>query len=129
MFDPDSEIDDMLWDTIGAASGDEAAFLDALNQMGKEGVLRVFQAYVLARTELVDRLVATERAPGASEDTMDDLADSMVCQGRLVYLDVFRGDADLPHRDRWHQLPGLIHVLGDVFYDRFDEDIYDHLED
>lgn len=129
MFDPEVELHDTLWDVVGASGGDAALLTEVLGGISKGHVIDVFRQYVLARTELVDRLNVAGRAQGASEDALDDFADAIVSAGRDVYLRIYRGEEAVPDKRKWHKMRGLIHVFGDVFFDMFDEDIYEYLDD
>ncbi|MEZ4328707.1 MAG: hypothetical protein R3B40_26015 [Polyangiales bacterium] len=129
MFDPEVELGDVLWRTLDVANGDGAHLSSILAQMPKLRIVEIFRAYLLARTELVDRLFVTVRHGGASEDALDDFADSIVSMGRRAYIATYRGDEPVPPKSAWRMMTGLIHVFGDVFFDNFGEDIYDYLED
>lgn len=127
-FDFENDIPSELWDLVDEAGGDPKLLRDCLQTLPRALFVRIFEGFVEAKVELVDRLVTSKRAGGASEDTLDDLADSLVFSGKKAYAEAFAGRSDLPARDGWHKLPGATSVFCEVFTARFAADIFDELD-
>ncbi|WP_417395681.1 hypothetical protein [Gimesia chilikensis] len=125
-FNPTTEIDPSFWDFIDRVGGDADRLYAALMTMEKDEIVRQYAAYKEAQTELVYKV--SKLVSDASEDVLDDLADSIVASGQQQYLRIYYGDTELPPRDRWDSLRGLIHVFDSVYYDRFDEEIADEID-
>lgn len=129
IFNIDRDIPAELWAVIGACAGDPMELRKELGKRTREEMLVLFRGFLEAKTEMADHLVVSGRVTDASEDTLDELADSLVASGKDTYIATYRGTMALPDRAEWHRLPRLTSVFGDVFEERFDADIYDEVED
>ena len=108
-FNLTTEIDPSFWGFIDRVGGVADRLYAALMTMEKDEIVRQYAAYKEAQTELVYKL--SKLVSDASEDVLDDLADSIVASGQQQYLRIYYGDIELPPRDGWDSLRGLIHVL------------------
>lgn len=127
-FDLQKHIPSELWDLFDETGGDEGALGDRLRELPRALFVQIFEGLVEARVELVDRLVSSGRVKGASEDTLDDLADSLAFSGKRIYEAALVGTSELPAEEGWHKLPGATSVFCRVFWERFGADIYDELD-
>lgn len=125
-FDPARDIDQAFWDFIDRIGGDEDQLQAALMTMEKAEIVRHFDTYKDAQTEFAFKVSQT--VSDASEDVLDDLADSVVALGRRQYIQLYSGQVELPPRDRWEGMRRLIHVFDSVYYDRFNEVIWDEID-
>lgn len=126
-FKPEDEISECFWTALQKARLNISDFLSYLETLKKEDLIEFFQCFVDAKTELVGVLVNSPEIKGASEDVIDDLADALVTQGRDVYLGVYHGMAPVPDRHSWENLKRVGHLFSVIFFERFDENIYDLL--
>ncbi|QDT78566.1 hypothetical protein Mal35_20150 [Gimesia maris] len=125
-FNPLTDIDQSFWDIIGSVGADADRLYDALMTMEKDEIVRHCASYKDAQTEFAYKVSGI--VSDASEDVLDDLADSIVALGQQRYVQMYYGEAELPPRDSWASLGGLIHVFDSVYYDRFDEEIWDEID-
>lgn len=114
---------------LSESEGSPERFAELLRVVDKLDFIAVFRGFIEAKVELADRLESSGLARDASEDTLDDLSDSLVTAGRDVYIATFELRRSLPERDRWHELPTLTGEFGSVYEERFGGDIYDEIED
>jgi hypothetical protein len=128
-FNPEQELPQDLWDSIQKADEGEAAFRTYLHALDKEQFVRLFRYFIDARTEMAYLIWDRPEGSHESEDTLDDLADAIVTQGRDSYLGIYRGTKALPKRDVWRDLPIIGHLFAQVSRERFDQNVYDFLED
>jgi hypothetical protein len=125
-FDPET-IHAGLWTLVESTSSDDEV-AEALATLPKKKFVALFKAYIEARTELVDTLQGEPWRVAASEDTLDDLAEGIICLGRKAYLDVYRGETPPPPRETWEELRTLA-AFAEVYEERFDGDVFDELDD
>ena len=124
-FNPDKHIPDSFWSLIKEVNQSAHKLEEYLNQSSKENIVELFKIYVEAKVELVD--ILSERIE-ASEDVMDDLADSVVALGKNYYLDIYEGKRELPLRETWESLSLLSHVFDSVYHSRFNLEIWDEID-
>lgn len=127
-FDIDRDVPEKMWAVLRRSAGDSEKLRAQLESVSREEFVAIFRAFLEAKTEMVDRLGTFGYVADASEDTLDELADSLLTLGKDVFKGVFEGETPLPPRRDWHRLPGLSSVFGDVFDERFGADIYEDLE-
>jgi hypothetical protein len=125
-FDPET-IHASLWALVESTSSDDEV-AEALATLPRRKFVALFKAYIEARTELVDALQGEPWKIAASEDTLDDLAEVIICLGRKAYLDVYRGKTPPPPRETWEELR-TISVFAVVYDERFDGNVFDELDD
>ena len=93
--------------------------------MSRGAIVELFRAFTEAAVEMTDRLVVF--GVEGSEDTLDDLGDSLVVLGRRVYVGTYEGELPLPDRAEWEDLPTFAGVFGVVFHERFSAEIVDEI--
>lgn len=125
-YQPERDIPSDFWESIAAVGASPDKLTALLACLDRDALLALFNTYLEARTELRDRLWEFPESADSSEDTVDDLADAIVTQGRECYLGVFYRRCPLPPEDEWEDMPLLLHVFSRVFYERFGESIYDY---
>ncbi|MGC4113543.1 MAG: hypothetical protein QM765_02535 [Myxococcales bacterium] len=128
-FNPETDIPAEYWSFV-EKSRDETSTRAYLSSCSKEELVRLFRHGVEARAELAYVLVEEGRVPDASEDTLDDLSEGIISQGRRAYLDCYYGRRALPPRQDWEDMRALIHILVEAHRQRFEgENIFDSIED
>jgi hypothetical protein len=100
----------------------------ALEKMPRAQMSRIFRALLDARTDLIDRLVASGRASDASEDVLDDLAECVLLGGKAHYDGVLNGDIPLPPREQWHSQRAVSWLFDEAFHRRFGGGILDDFD-
>lgn len=126
--DPLEEIPESLWsfvDQCGSADTAKAALM----KMGQDEMAKLFREFMQARADLAFELVETGRAEGRSEDALDDLAQSVLLEGKDAYRQVFRGERSLPPQSISHRVLGVLSLFDEVYMDRFGAEIFEELED
>lgn len=121
-----SDHDDDLWAFVAANPTDDDV-RRLTERMERDQMSRIFQALLDARADLVDALVTSGRAGDASEDTLDDLAEGIVLQGKAHYDGVLRGAVELPPRDQWGDQRAVMWMFDEAFHRRFGGGILDDL--
>lgn len=86
--------------------------------MTKDEVIRFRNEFLLAAAQLADQPFLEHLEPGTSEDTMQDVAEWVVSQGKQFYVDVWNkpqriGDVDLRTGATFSG------VADNVFWERF----------
>jgi hypothetical protein len=128
-FDLERDIPDELWALIETTGGDASILATELWALEREAIARLFNGFVGAKVEMAYCLSNSGRALDASEDTLDDLADSLIAAGKRVYDETYRGMCVLPDPVTWHELPGLTSTFVQVFTERFCTNIFDEIEE
>jgi len=127
--DPTQYIPAAFWEFIAhCATADTTRA--ALQTLARHEVAILFRTFMQARADLVHELGITGRAADASEDTLEDLAQTVLLQGREPYLSTFRGKRALPPRSDWGtNVFGVVGIFDEVYLKRFGLQIFDELED
>jgi hypothetical protein len=127
-YDPETEIPKPFWDSIQKVENGKESLRLHLEAVNKESLIDLFRHFVTARTELADAISLRPEAVGASEDALDDLADSIIAQGQESYLAAYHKTKPLPERRAWGKSITIAHLFCDVFDQNFGENIYDYIE-
>jgi hypothetical protein len=127
-FVPERDLPDELWEFLADHPTDEGVS-EALEELEAEEIVELFRAYIQARSEFVQELSGTNRADGASEDTLDDLAEELIRRGKDSYLDTYHGRKDLPPREQWDGFSGLVHLFVDFYSEHFEGELFDEIEE
>lgn len=127
-YHPESEIPKAFWDSIQNVENGKDSLRILLQALNKHSLIDLFRHFVTARTELADAISLRPEAVGASEDTLDDLADSIIAQGPESYLAAYHGTRPLPEMRSWGKARTIAHLFTDVFDQNFGENIYDYIE-
>jgi hypothetical protein len=127
-YAPENEIPSSFWQLIEAANRDPEKLRATLRTLDRAVIADVFKTYVYARADLRGVFEERDETQESTEDTLDDLADSIVAMGREAYLNAYYQRDDLPDDDTWESLPTFVHVFDQVFYERFGGNIFDEIE-
>ncbi|MEJ2590094.1 MAG: hypothetical protein P8178_01620 [Candidatus Thiodiazotropha sp.] len=122
-------IPEKFWNFVYESAGNPLKMRMALERLEREDILDMFRAFQEAQVELADRLITSERVKDVSEDTLDELTDSLIIFGKDIYIALYTGSLDLPPHEYWRWLPSVATIFADVFYDRFGVEIYNEADD
>ena len=113
---------------VDAKSQDE--LMDALDKLPDEELRSACVEYFQARADLVFAIQESGRAGGASEDVLDDVAESVLRRGQHAYEAVVRGEGELPARLTWSALErdAFRGAFMNVWDRRFRDDLFDAVE-
>jgi hypothetical protein len=116
-FDPD-EISEWFWAIIDDAKGSREALESRLNHLKKDDVTRFQNEFLDAAAQLSDEPFLVHLDDDTSEDTMQDVAEWVVSQGKQFYVDVWNTPARIASVDvrRGVTYSG---VADNVFWKRF----------
>lgn len=87
-FDP-NEISDWFWSIIDDAACSRQALESRLHQLERDEVIRFQDEFLEAAVQLTDEPFLVHLGDYVSEDTMQDLAEWVVSQGKRFYVDVW----------------------------------------
>jgi hypothetical protein len=99
-----------------------------LKDITQQEFIELFITFEDVRAEMVDMLGNKLRALNASEDTLNDLASSIISEGKEYYCSIYNGTLPLPPRDDWEYLSNISIVFSDVYQTRFNRDIDDDVK-
>lgn len=116
-FNPD-EISDWFWAMIDAARGSREMLEAKLYKLEKEEIIRFHHEFLDAAVELTDGPFLEQLDESTSEDTLQDLAEWVVSQGKQFYIEVWKdprriADIDLRKGVTYSS------VADNVFWERF----------
>ena len=95
--------------------------------MSRDAIVALFRDFYDAAADMTLHLVQV--GVQGSEDTLDDLGESLVAFGRDAYLETLEGVRPLPPRETWEEMPTFSGVFGGVFYERFGAEILAEIAD
>ena len=128
-YAPENDIPASFWQFIESTRGDPAALRLRLGTLDRTAIVDLFRTYVQSRADLVELFQERDDTGDHSEDALDDLADAILTMGRQAYLDAYYDRGELPDEDTWEELPTLLHVFSEVYYERFSGNIFDELDE
>lgn len=132
-FSPEKEIPDSFWDLIQSFDQDQTQTIKCLNEKKKQELIHLFKILILAKTELRDVLetyyYSLRPTEAHSEDAFDDLAENIISKGRDSYLRSFHEREMKFAPEDWELRLPLVGIFCDLFYEKFELDIFDEIED
>lgn len=127
--DPTEYIPAAFWEFIARCATADTTRA-ALQTLAKHEVAILFRSFMQARSDLVHELGITGRAADASENALEELAETVLAQGREPYVSTFRDKRALPPRSDWgRNVFGIVGIFDEVYLKRFGLQIFDELED
>lgn len=122
------DVSDKLWGFVaGCSSDDETARV--VNGKSQEELVGLFQEFVQLRADIAEELTSSGLVLDASEDTLDDLAEALVLEGKSAVAEMLAARRPLPPRAHWGDLRGIAHIVSNSYNRRFGGEIFDELED
>lgn len=109
-----------FWDVIERAQRSQVCLEEILRNLRKDELIRFDHEFHQAACLLADTPY-TNHLPGYSEDSLDDLTQWIVSQGRAYYLQVRDHPETMPQDADWNTT--FMGIAGEVFWERFKEDI------
>jgi hypothetical protein len=123
-FDPNNDLPVELWNFVSQAGSSPEEWRAATEPLSTGELLTIFEAYLDARTELVDRLSESGLLQEESEDGIEDISDACVAAGQTVYQQAYALDLPTPLSSK----PKL-GILESSYYDRTGQSPFDLLEE
>ena len=129
-FVPEKDLSKGLWLVIDQASESPTKLQEILDNKEQHEVVALFIDFREAVVELSDKLVEDCRVDAScSEDTIEDLADSITTKGYSVYVNTYYSRMALPEQEQWHSLAKLLHVFDPYYYQRFGSELEDDVDE
>lgn len=119
-FTPD-DVAANFWSVVRDADRDDQKLRALLSRMSRAEMIRFYRDYINAAGELREPPYA---APGSSSDAAEDIAWWVVAQGQDFYRQIYEHPEQTPRtlpRDR--RGLGFMSQIGNVFYERFGEEL------
>ncbi len=128
-FSPD-HISETFWKIIDQAGKNQKKLYDILYTLDRKEVIDFEYNFIKARAQLYDdpfiEVIGIER----SEDTILDICEWVVSQGKEHYSKIWKNPElipkDVEHDDRLEEI--LSGVAGEVFWDKFEEEIRNFIQ-
>ena len=115
-----------FWELVERAGSTDQQWKSELAKLTKEEFLAFGNAWLQAQIELQGEFEDLGYGDH-SEDALEDLADGILAAGRQSYFDAYEGRREIDVEEE--QSNSKFHCLCEVFYDRFGENLYDHLSE
>jgi hypothetical protein len=113
------DIPDQFWDLISLAQKDREQFRTRVKQMSREELSDFYWTHENAAAELKGPPYVDYMSPDLSEDNIDDVAMSVVGQGKDYYAKILKNPELTPHDAPGS--PGIVGIVVKEYYDRFGE--------
>jgi hypothetical protein len=116
---------DSFWQVIERAEGDRDRLRAMLERMSEAEIIGFHDEFRRAAAELMDSPWVEHVGPDVSEDTMLDVAEWVVSQGRGFYDEVLRHPERIPKSVEPNSLRTFSGVAGSVFVERFGRSMHE----
>jgi hypothetical protein len=110
---------DSFWQIIERAKGDRNCLRALLERMSEAEIIGFHDEFREAAAELMDSPYVEHVGPDVSEDTMLDVAEWVVSQGRAFYDEVLLHPEKIPKSVEPNSPRTFSGVAGNVFVERF----------
>ncbi len=127
-FSPE-DLPDVFWDTLKQAKKNPEKLAQILTSLTKREVIEFMNHFVEAMANLDDEPFVSIINSQTTEDTFEELRIWVVSQGLQFYSEIWLDPKVFPKSlSEINEEESLIGVVEEVFYQRYNENIYDFID-